>query len=167
MPWALEAGELVARPVAHARVRGLSRITAPTHSPWFWLALWIAAIAAGFAALIPVLFDRGPPVPAVSVVHNLAGLSFAACGLIAWRRRPDSAVGRLLTVAGFGVVLSSILTQVDSPLTFTLAMLFGELWIALFATLILSFVTGGRLTSTVDVILVGAFFVGRSSCSSP
>jgi len=160
MPWALEAGELVARPVAHARVRGLSRITAPTHSPWFWLALWIAAIAAGFAALIPVLFDRGPPVPAVSVVHNLAGLSFAACGLIAWRRRPDSAVGRLLTVAGFGVVLSSILTQVDSPLTFTLAMLFGELWIALFATLILSFVTGGRLTSTVDVILVGAFFVG-------
>jgi hypothetical protein len=160
MPWEVGLGELFARPVARARIQGLSRIAAPTHSPSFWLAMWTAVAAAGFAALIPVLFDRGPPVPGVSVVHDLAGVAFAACGLIAWRRRPDSAVGRLLTVAGFGIVLSSILTQVDSPVTFTLAMLFGELWIAVFATLILSFVTGGRLTSTVDVILVGAFVVG-------
>ena len=36
----------------------------------------------------------------------------------------------------------------------------GELWIVAFVTLILSFVTGGRLTSTVDRVLVGAFFVG-------
>ena len=94
------------------------------------------------------------------MVHDLAGVSFAACGLVAWRRRPDSAVGRLLTVAGFGVLLSSILTQVDSPVAFTLALLFGELWIVLFATLILSFVTGGRLTSTLDLVLVAAFVVG-------
>ena len=56
--------------------------------------------------------------------------------------------------------MAPILDQVDSPLTFTLAMLFGELWIAAFVTLILSFVTGGRLASTVDVVLVWAFFVG-------
>jgi signal transduction histidine kinase len=83
-----------------------------------------------------------------------------ACGVVAWRRRRDSAVGPLLTVAGFGVLLSTILGQLDSPLAFTLALLFGELWIMLFAELILSFVTGGRLTSRIDVVLVSAFFVG-------
>jgi signal transduction histidine kinase len=160
MPWAVGAGELAARPVAHARIERLRGITAPTRSPWFWLALWTAVAAAGVAALIPALSPGGPPVPGYAVVHDLAGVSFAACGLVAWRRRPDSAVGRLLTVAGFGVLLSALLAQLDSPLTFTLTMLLGELWIAVFAWLVLSFVTGGRLVSRLDLILVGAFFAG-------
>ena len=49
--------------------------------------------------------------------------------------------------------------QLDSPAAFTADLLFGDLWIALFVALFLSFVTGGRLTSTLDVILVGAFVV--------
>ena len=155
------ASELVARPAGRGRVHGLSRFTAPTHSPWFWLALWAAVTAAGFVALIPVLFDRGPPVPGWDVIHTLSGISFAVWGLIAWRRRPDSAIGRMLTLAGFGVLISPILTQVDSPLAFTLDALFSECWIILFAALILSFVTGGRLTSTVDLVLVGAFVAGE------
>src|SRR3954467_15102693 len=158
MPWTLEASELVASPPA--RVDGLGRLTAPTRSPWFWLVLWISTAAAGFVAQIPALMGGGPPVPANEVFHNLSGVSFAACGLIAWRRRPDSAVGPMLTVTGFGVLLSAILGQVDSPLAFTLAMLFGELWIALYAALILSFVTGGRLTTRIDVVLVEAFVFG-------
>jgi signal transduction histidine kinase len=158
----LEAGlrGLVARPVARGSVHGLSRLTAPVRSPWFWAALWAAVAAAGFVALEPVLFGDGPPVPAYAVMHILSGISFGACGLVAWRRRPDSAVGPMLTVAGFGVLLSPILGQVDSPLAFTVSLLIGEVWIVLFATLILSFVTGGRLTSTVDLVLVGAFVVG-------
>jgi signal transduction histidine kinase len=159
MPWAVGAGELVARPAARARAQRLSRLTAPTHSVWFWLALWGLAAAGSFTALIPVLFDRGPPLPGPEVFNRLAGVSFAACGLIAWRRRPDSAVGRLLTVAGFGVLLSPILTQVDSPLAFTVAALFGDLWTVVFVALLLSFVTGGRLASTIDVVLVAAYFV--------
>src|SRR5215217_6871053 len=94
MPTAVATGGLLSRPAA--RVHGLGRLTAPTRSPWFWLALWISAAAAGFVAQIPVLFGRGPPVPADEVFHNLSGLSFAACGLVAWRRRPDSAVGPTL-----------------------------------------------------------------------
>src|SRR5215218_2547876 len=160
MPSAVAAGELLARPTARARVNGLGRLTAPTHSPWFWLVLWISVAAAGFVAQIPALFDRGPPVPANEVLHDLSGVSFAACGLVAWRRRPDSAVGPMLTVAGFGVLLSAIVGQVDSPLAFTLDLLFGELWIALYAALILSFVTGGRLTTRIDLVLVEAFVVG-------
>src|SRR3954449_9938403 len=158
MPSAVATGELLARPAAG--VHALGRLTAPTRSPWFWLALWVAAGAAGLVAQIPALTGGGPPVPLEEVLHNLSGVSFAACGLIAWRRRPDSAVGLMLTVAGFGVLLSAVLGQIDSPLAFTVSLLFGELWIALYAALILSFVTGGRLTTRIDVGLVEAFVFG-------
>src|SRR4051812_47374511 len=160
LPWAVGASELVASPPARARAYGLGRGTVPTHSPWFWLVLWISAAAAGVIAQIPALTDGGPPVPVDEVLHNLSGVSFAACGLIAWRRRPDSAVGPMLTLTGYGVLLSAILGQADSPLAFTLVLLFGELWIALYAALILTFVTGGRLTTRIDVVLVDAFIFG-------
>jgi signal transduction histidine kinase len=160
MTWAVGASELMARPPAHARVHRLGRLTAATRSRWLWPALWVSTAAAGVVAQIPALTDRGPPVPLEEVLHNLSGVSFAACGLIAWRRRPDSAVGPMLTVAGFGVLLSAILGQVDSSVAFTLVLLFGELWIALYAALILSFVTGGRLAARIDVLLVDAFIFG-------
>jgi signal transduction histidine kinase len=150
---------LVARPITRGRVHALTRLTAPAHGRGFWLALSVAAVAVAFVALIPVIFDRGPPLPGYVVINRLAGVSFMACGLLAWRQRPDSAVGRLLTVTGFGVLLSPVLLQLDSPAAVTADMLFGDLWIVLFVALFLSFVTGGRLTSTVDVIIVAAFLV--------
>src|SRR3954471_10902763 len=160
MTWAVGASELMARPPAHARVHRLGRLTAATRRRWLWPALWVSTAAAGFVAQIPALTGDGPPVPLEEVLHNLSGVSFAACGLIAWRRRPDSAVGPMLTVAGFGVLLSAILGQVDSPVAFTINLLFGELWIAVYAALILSFVTGGRLATRIDVVLVDAFIFG-------
>src|SRR3954453_735813 len=160
LPWAVGANELVARPPARARVYGFGRLTAPTQSPWFWRGLGSAPPPAGPTAQAPVPPARAPPVPVDEVLHNLSGVSFAACGLIAWHRRPDSAVGPMLTVPGLGVLLSAILGQVDSALAFTSVLLFGELWIALYAALILSFVTGGRLTTRIDVVLVDAFIFG-------
>src|SRR3954469_1847618 len=159
MPWEVGVRELLARPVRRGGVQPMSRLTAPGHGRWFWLALSVAAAVAGFAALIPVIFDRGPPLPGYAVINRLSGISFMACGLIVWRQRPDSAVGRLLTVTGFGVLLSPVLVQLGSPVAFTADLLLGDLWIVLFVALFLSFVTGGRLTSTLDVILVGAFLV--------
>ena len=155
LSWAGGTAELIAHPVAHSRFRGLAR----THGTWFWVGLWAAVAAAGVVAFIPV-FDGNPPVSGNEVIHRLSGISFMACGLVAWRRRPDSAVGPMLTVAGFGVVLEEILVQVDSALAFTAALLLGEVWIVLYAALILSFVSGGRLVSTVDRVIVGTFFVG-------
>src|SRR5690348_11865928 len=96
---------------------------APTHGRWFWAALGLATAAATFVALIPVLFGDGPPVALNDVLGILSGAAFAGCGLVAWQRRPDSAVGRLLTLAGFGILLAPILTQVDSRVAFTLAAL--------------------------------------------
>src|SRR4051794_12249093 len=149
---------LSARPVTRGRLRPLGFLTARTHGAGFWAALWALAAAASCAALAPVLFDRGPPVDGPSVIHTLSGVSFAACGLVAWRRRPDTAVGRMLTLAGFWLLLAPILNQIDSPAAFTVALLVGEMWIIVYAALILSFVTGGRLVSTVDRVLVGLFF---------
>jgi signal transduction histidine kinase len=158
-PWAGGVREFVARPVDRRRVEGLSRFTAPTLSRWFWAALWTAAVAASFVALIPV-FDGGPPTPLNDVLHTLSGASFAACGLVAWRLPRDSAVGPMLTLAGFGVLVPEMLAQIDSPAAFTLVLLFGELWILVYATLILTFATGGRLTSTIDLVIVDTFFFG-------
>ena len=155
LSWAGGTAELIARPVARSHFRGLAR----THGTWFWVALWTAVAAAGAVAMIPV-FDADPPLPGNEVIHRLSGISFMACGLVAWRRRPDSAVGPLLTLTGFGVNLFEILTQIDSALAFTAALLLGEVWIVVYAALILSFVSGGRLVSTVDRVIVGTFFVG-------
>ena len=160
LPSDVSVRELVGSPVARRRVHGLGRFTAPVRSAWFWPGLWAAVAIASFVALIPVLFGHDPPISGYAVIHTLSGVSFAACGLIAWQRRPDSTVGRLLTATGLGVLLAPILRQLDSPLAFTLATLLGELWILGFVVLILSFVTGGRLQSTVDFVLAGAFFVG-------
>src|SRR3954468_12740262 len=143
MTWAVGAGELLGRPPTHARVHRLGRLTAAARSRWLWPALWVATAAAGLVAPIPALTARGPPVPLQEVLHNLSGVSFAACGLIAWRRRPDSAVGPMLTVTGFGVLLSAILGQVDSPVAFTVDLLFGELWTRSTPRRFLAFWTAG------------------------
>ena len=58
------------------------------------------------------------------------------------------------------MLAAPILSQIDSAPAFTLVTLVNEMWIIVYVTLILSFVTGGRLVSTVDRVLVGMFFVG-------
>ena len=65
------------------------------------------AIAAEFGALVPVIFPGEERVEAVQVVYRLIGGSFAACGLIAWRRRPDSRSGLLMAAAGVGFFVSA------------------------------------------------------------
>src|SRR3954453_17584703 len=94
-PLEVDASELVAPRVA--RLPALGRLSAPTHSGAFWRALWTVAATASFVALIPARFRRAAPPRGFEVIHTLSGVSFAACGLITWRRRPDSAIGALLT----------------------------------------------------------------------
>ena len=154
----IAASGLVATPRARSGARVLRRLTAPTHGVWFWATLWALAAAVGFVALMPVIFGQEPPVAGSEVVFRLVGVSFATCGLIAWRRRPDSDVGRLMTGAGFGIFVYPVASQVDSAFVLTLATLFASVWTIAFTALILSFVTGGRLVSPVDRVLVAASF---------
>ncbi len=157
-PWGAVARELAGTGGAQSGTHLLHRLSAPTHSVAFWVSLWIAAFAAAVVALFPVIFQRGLPVAGSEVVFRLVGFSFAACGLIAWRRRPDSDVGRLMTAAGFAIYIFPIASQLGSSFLLTLATLFSSVWIIAFTALLLSFVTGGRLESRVDRAIVGTMF---------
>ena len=123
----------------------------------FWLTLWAVAIGAEFAALVPVIWPGEEHVETVQVIYRLIGGSFAACGLIAWRRRPDSRSGQLMAAAGAGFFVSAILSQFDPPLAQTAAIVLQELWAPFFVALLLTLLTGGRLESRADWLLVGAF----------
>ena len=53
--------------------------------------------------------------PAVRMIFRLVGAAFVACGLIAWRRRPDSYSGLLMTATGFLLFVEPLFAQFDSP----------------------------------------------------
>ena len=152
--WTPSWGELATRPVG--RLALLSRISAPARRISFWVGAWSLVVAAEFAALIPVLFPSGP-VDASDVVSRLLGGSFAACGLIAWRRRPDSRSGPLMLATGAGFFLYPLLSQIRVPAVQTLAFLTTDLWILAFVPLLLTILTGGLMRSSVDWLLVAAF----------
>jgi signal transduction histidine kinase len=155
--WDVVANTFAARSSDARGARALGRIGAPARSLGFWLGLWALAVGAEFAALVPVIWPGEERVAAVQVVYRLIGGSFAACGLIAWRRRPDSRSGILMTAAGAGFFMSAIISQFDPPVAQTAAILVQEMWAPFFVALLLTLLTGGRLESRVDWLLVGAF----------
>ena len=127
-------------------------------SRWWWVGLWAAAALAEFGVLAPMLFGTVPVTP-TDVTFRLVGGSFAACGLIAWHRRPDSGTGRLLTAAGFATFVSPLLGQLDDPIAATLALLLPDLWVLFFVPLLTTYLAGGRLRTTADRVLVAAVLV--------
>jgi signal transduction histidine kinase len=157
-PWGTVESDLVAAPVTRRSSDVLSRVTAPEHTLRFWLALWSVAAAVEFGVLVPVL-SADEPVPRVAVALRLIGASFAACGLIAWRRRPDSRSGMLMAVAGLGFSVSPLLEQLDGAVPHTFATFLNDVWTVPFVALLLTYVSGGRLISRADRALVWAFVV--------
>jgi signal transduction histidine kinase len=153
------SGDLVARPVSRRSAQVLSRFSAQDRPAGLWAALWAAAAVAEFGVLVPVIFAHGAPHPAFDVAFRLLGGSFAACGLIAARRRPDSRSGALMLAAAAGLFASPLLVQLDAPAAQTAAMLFTDFWTIPFVALLLTFLTGGRLVASVDRALVGLFVV--------
>ncbi|MGZ8633600.1 MAG: sensor histidine kinase [Solirubrobacteraceae bacterium] len=148
-----------ARPLATtpAGAGAMGRFAAPERRRGFWLALWAAVVAAEFGSLVPVIFPGDEQVEAVQVVYRLVGGSFAACGLFAWRRRPDSRSGMLMAMAGLGFFVSALVSQIHAALAQTAGLVLTELWAPFFAALLLTLLTGGRLESTVDRVLVAGF----------
>ena len=136
----------------------LRRFAFREHGPAFWVTLWAAAVAAELVALVPV-FEGDPALSGPDVVFILAAGSFAACGLVAWRRRPDNPSGRLMTATGFLALVYPVLSQIDAPLALTLGLLLYSAWTVGYVALLLIFTTGGRLEATVDRVLVGLYAV--------
>jgi signal transduction histidine kinase len=114
--------------------------------------LWIAVAAADAAMLLP-LFASGNVPPLYLVLVLVVG-SFAVCGLIAWRRRPDNRSGQLMTATGFAFFASPLLSQLPWPVARTLAYWLPDLWLLFFVPLLLTFRTGGRLRTRTDVVIV-------------
>ena len=124
-----------------------------------WIALWAAAVAAEFLALRPVVLEAESSVEGLDVVFTLVGGSFAAFGLVAWRSRPDSRSGLLMTATGFAFFIPLLVGQVDGRVASTAWILLVDSWIFFFVALLLSLLTGGRLQSTFDRALVASYAI--------
>jgi signal transduction histidine kinase len=142
---------------APSEVQVASRFAARGYTPGLWIAFWVVAAVGEAIALRPVLFDRDTAIAGLDVVFSLVGGSFAAFGLVAWRRRPDSRSGALMTATGFAFFLPALLGQLDSALAGTLASWVVDLWSVLFVALLVSLLSAGRLESTVNRLLVFSF----------
>jgi hypothetical protein len=140
-----------------ARLLGRLRAAPPRQA--VLVALWIAVVMAELLALRPVLFDREAPIQGIEVVFTLVGGSFAACGLVAWYRRPDSRSGMLMTATGFLFFVQPLLSQVDGELANTVRVLFVDAWIFPFVALILTLLTNGRLQTRFDRLLVASYAI--------
>ncbi|MBE8518215.1 sensor histidine kinase [Amycolatopsis sp. H6(2020)] len=141
---------------AGRQARTTHRFARSGHGPAFWPVLWGVVLAAEFGALVPVLFPNGAPVAAIDVAFRLIGGSFAACGLIAWRRRPDNHSGLLMTLSGFAFFVSPLLSQLAWPPAQVVGLWLPDLWVLFFVPLVLTFLTGGRARTTADRVLTGA-----------
>ena len=87
---------------------------ADRHRPRFWAAWWALTGTLFALALVPPLISSPPNAPPRLLYAALGG-TFAACGLIAWRRRPDDLSGRWMVAAGLGFFVAPVLLVLDSP----------------------------------------------------
>ena len=147
-------------PMSQPVVKGESvpgRFAARVPGPSLWVVLWTAAIAAEALALRPVVFPAEGPFEWLNFVFTLVGGSFAAFGLVAWRRRPDSRSGLLMTATGFAFFVSPLLSQIDAAVASTAMYLLSDIWIFFFVPLLLTLLTSGRLQSRFDRWLVASY----------
>jgi signal transduction histidine kinase len=118
--------------------------------------MWGLAIAAEIAVLLPALAgDDGAP--AYRDVFRVLGGSFLACGLIAWRRRPDSRSGLLMVATGYCLLIEPLSARFDSLTIQNVGEMLEDVWGIPMVWLLLTILTGGRLVSTVDRLIVAAF----------
>ena len=145
-----------ARDVAGGTVRA-PRLKIDEHSLAFFAALLALALVAEVLVLRPLLITNEEPVAGIDVVFGLVGGSFAVSGLVAWRRRPDSRTGVLMTGAGFAFLLSPLLRQLEGALAYTVWSLTVDLWIFFFIPVLLTLLTRGYLRPGPDRWLLAAY----------
>jgi signal transduction histidine kinase len=124
---------------------------------WLRLALALAALAAGLVNLaLIVRADDAPPRSLLYLLIAIVGVSwsFAAAGLVAWRRRPDNHTGALMVAVGLAYALPG-LRLVRTPLGFTLYLLAATLPSAVLAHLLAVF-PDGRATSRLQRVFIVA-----------
>ena len=133
------------------------RIDLPVTRPPRASVRWAVAIASCAAAASVFVISSHMEVPAPEVGAGLVAwitLSYVACGLIAWSRRPESRFGPLMVAAGFGPLLSR-LSEVDASLPQSIGEPCRLLPIVLFLHVFLAY-PSGRLEGGFERVLVTA-----------
>jgi signal transduction histidine kinase len=118
-------------------------------------ALAVLGLAAAVASVVLVAGDeeiREPRARALLVGWIVA--AYAACGLIAWSRRPESRLGPLMVAAAFGPFVS-VLGEADADLLHTIGEGLRLLPVALFLHVFLSYPTG-RLDRPIERVVIVA-----------
>ncbi len=121
--------------------------------------LWLTAAAAEWAALRPVVFQEH--VEPEVVLYHVVGGSFAACGLLAWRRRPESRAGPLMVVTGLLFFVHGTLGRLHSSFAETIGIAVSNWWIVTFAALLVWFPGGRRRWAASERFIIGAFVVAE------
>jgi signal transduction histidine kinase len=151
------AAGLVTASLSSSSARVARRFLAPQRHFAFWIVAW-GVFALAEVSVLAHFVMNGPvaPLQPVLVVFRIVGGLFAGCGLVAWRRRPDNNSGRLMTATGFAFLASPLLLQFDVPLLRTAGLLLRNVWLILLVAILLTFLSGGRLRTWTDRLLVGA-----------
>ena len=136
----------------------LPRFAVPTLSPGLSAAMWSACAALVLAVIAHLALGDGD-VEGYRVAFRFVGAAFVACGLIAWRRRPDSYSGLLMTATGFLLFVEPLSALFGSPEVTVMGALFEDLWSITIVWLLLTMLSGGRIVTTAERVLVGAFVV--------
>jgi signal transduction histidine kinase len=123
------------------------------------VGLWVIAVAAQWGALRPVV--SGEHVGPAVILYHLVGASFAACGLLAWYRRPHGRTGRLMVLTGFLFFARPLLSRVDWSLAQTMGVAVGNLWVVTFVALLVSFPDRPRRRVFSERVLIGAFVLAE------
>ena len=134
----------------------LRRFSAPALTPGLWAGLWAALVVCVVVVVVGAAAGTDDVDP-IRTTFRLVGAAFVACGLIAWRRRPDSYSGLLMTATGFLLFVEPLFAQFDSPQLHVAGDVLEDLWSITIIWLVLTMLSGGRLTATIEKVLVGAF----------
>lgn len=111
-------------------------------------ALGAAAVFVGVGVALLVLASEAGSPRREAAITTLVGWAFVASALAAWHGRPDSRVGPLLTIAGFGWIVGG-LDESARPLVYAVGELVRPLFIPLTVHALLGFPTG-RLRHRAD-----------------
>src|SRR5262249_42969823 len=116
-----------------------------------------AGVAAGVGSVVLAAKDGQPGVQVFLLVW--ISVPYIAAGLVAWRRRPDSRLGVLMTTGGFAIAVSALqLTEVAS--LYTIGAAFDVLPAVLFLHVYLAFPDGHLRSDFERVLVASAYAVG-------
>ena len=133
-----------------------------TRTQRLWLTIGPAALVVGLAVLwIGATSHHMSPKWLTTVLAASVGWSFIASGLVAWGRRPENRTGPLMVLVGFTWFIDGV-SATNSPWPFTLSVVLGDLFLAIFIHLLVAY-PSGRLQGRFERIVVWSAYAAALS----